>query len=54
MNLPDFPCYAFDIDGTLTRYRDFHPETFLFGNFLFPVLRDFADSRVPDSREVNR
>ena len=38
--LPDVPYYIFDIDGTLTRYVDFDPASFLHGNFLFPILRD--------------
>ena len=54
MNLPDSPCYAFDIDGTLTRYRDLRPGAFLFGNFLFPVLRDFAVERGMDRDEAGR
>ena len=54
MNVPDFPCYAFDIDGTLARYRDMRPETFLFGNFLFPVLRDFAAERGMAPAEARR
>ncbi len=53
-SLPDLPCYAFDIDGTLTRYRDFHPEAFLLGNFLFPVLRDLAVERGMASAEAER
>ena len=38
--------YLFDIDGTLTRYKDsVREENFLHGNFLFPVLRDIMVER---------
>lgn len=37
----EFNFYIFDIDGTLTFYRDtVDPDKFLHGNFLFPILRD--------------
>mgnify|MGYP001247360809 CR=1 FL=1 len=38
--------YCFDIDGTLTRYRNtVKPENFLHNNFLFPILRDMMMER---------
>ncbi len=37
---PDVPYYIFDIDGTLSRYVDCDPSSFLHGNFLFPIVRD--------------
>ena len=40
MMIPNVPFYVFDIDGTLSRYVDVDPSSFLHGNFLFPILRD--------------
>ena len=51
-DLPDRPCYVFDIDGTLTRYVDVDPATFLHGNFLFPIVRDLMVERGEDPDEA--
>ena len=50
--LPDVPYYIFDIDGTLTRYADFDPASFLHGNFLFPILRDLMVERGTDRADA--
>ena len=51
-DLPDRPCYVFDIDGTLTRYVDVDPATFLHGNFLFQIVRDLMVERGEDPDEA--
>lgn len=41
MNVPDCKYYMIDIDGTLTGYqKSVTPDKFLWGYFLFPVIRD--------------
>lgn len=45
--------YLFDIDGTLTRFKDsVREENFLHGNFLLPVLRDIMVERGMSRKEV--
>ncbi len=51
-DLPDVPFYIFDIDGTLTRYVDVDPSSFLHGNFLFPIVRDLMVERGADRAEA--
>ena len=51
-DLPDVPYYIFDIDGTLTRYVDVDPAAFLYGNFLFPIVRDLMVERGADPGEA--
>ncbi len=51
--IPDVPYYIFDIDGTLTRYVDVDPSTFLHGNFLFPIVRDMMVEKGRDPDEAS-
>lgn len=51
-DFPDVPYYVFDIDGTLTRYVDVDPASFLHGNFLFPILRDLMVERGTDRADA--
>lgn len=40
MNIPDCNFFLVDIDGTLTKCREDTEYELLYGNFLFPVIRD--------------
>ena len=51
-DVPDVPYYAFDIDGTLTRYVGVDSTSFLHGNFLFPIVRDLMVERGADPDEA--
>lgn len=52
-NFRDSQYYIFDIDGTLTRYREtVKAENFLHRNFLFPVLRDMMVERGMGRKEA--
>lgn len=51
--MKDFKYYIFDIDGTLTRYREtVREENFLHHNFLFPIFRDMLVERGLDRQEA--
>ena len=51
----EYQYYIFDIDGTLTRYREsVRQENFLHHNFLFPIFRDMLVERGLDSAEAER
>lgn len=51
----EYQYYIFDIDGTLTRYREsVRQENFLHHNFLFPIFRDMLVERGMASVEAER
>ena len=53
--MKEYQYYIFDIDGTLTRYREsVRQENFLHHNFLFPIFRDMLVERGMPSVEAER